>query len=462
MESSFGGGDCTDDDSCALNTLKVIPGPMGMGDWAIVANANQDIYSAQVRPGEELSSWQCGQACGDLMWSMGDYSMTGLLYTDGSGGTDLMAAGQDHELFVVYTMSGEKPCIEQGDDTYLWDMVYMPIDFVSDDFCGSGGDGGLTNDPEDYTGDQDPGAGYGPDRMWLSYDDMDGEWIVNGKWQHPLTGAYAAVENATSIYSSVWLTGQYENTMMGTWYDSMYEEMELPPGEGELFRFVYTGEGVPCLNRRDSSGMENTRLYNDSWGEADLRSRNWCGGEDTPHVDAIRLEHVGGNEYQVVVRGDTDLTTVQLLFAGDFDMVNSQPDHLSDQGWELYDWSPMVYLNAGTSGNTLPAGEDHRLWTVSGMSEKPCIERGYQSYVYGDSEFQHFASDDYCHGADVAWNYRGDQDPGAGYGPQPDVAVVRRHDERVECARQVGRGDRPGQRGRLGPRVGLPERRVGY
>ena len=97
--------------------------------------------------------------------------------------------------------------------------------------------------------------------MWLSYDDMSGEWIVNGKWGETISQLEATVvgSESPSVGSAFDGTGWDMNAFglggagldgyMGVWYDNMMGDYPLAASEGELFRFEYTGSSVPCLQR---------------------------------------------------------------------------------------------------------------------------------------------------------------------------------------------------------------------
>jgi hypothetical protein len=133
------------------------------------------------------------------------------------------------------------------------------MDIVSDDFCGSGGDGGASGDPSDYIGAMDPGSAYGDYRMWLMYDPTINWWSVQGTWADSISYVTVTLPGATTggaggalnmdwmgsdiFYPSISKVEIYANTMVG--------QSPISAGSGELAWFEHSGPGVPCIEFGD-------------------------------------------------------------------------------------------------------------------------------------------------------------------------------------------------------------------
>jgi hypothetical protein len=323
--------------------------------------------------------------------------------------------------------------------------MYTSMDIVSDDFCGGSSGGGLSNDPMDYVGDQDPGAGFGPDRMWLSYDEMMGEWVVSGAWSERVSSITAIVDGADMAYmshpvGSMWMSTGSDNwagpTAMYAWNDSMawldsvMSESPLPAGEGELFRFQYMGSGVPCLRRYVTTAVTwETGLFSDeSYMNLPVTSRNWCNGADTATVSSVRIVPgpMGTGDWVVVANMTEPFVSLDVWFGADEDVIfGGAGDDVDTANWDVYgqvrqwdesneQWygaTASVYGNNGDS--TFAAGEDLEMFVVmsgdNSVNDKPCIEVGYTgAWSEGGMGQIPFVSDDFCHPARSASEFVGD------------------------------------------------------
>jgi Ca2+-binding RTX toxin-like protein len=201
---------CDGADTATVSSVRIVPGPMGTGDWVVVANMTEPFVSLDVWFGadEDVIFGGAGDDVDTANWDVYGqvrqwdesneqwYGATASVY--GNNGDSTFAAGEDLEMFVV--MSGDnsvndKPCIEVG-YTGAWSEGGMgQIPFVSDDFCHP------ARSASEFVGDQDPGAGYGPNRLWLAYDEMTSLWSVNGTWDARFNNAYVSVGSFSSMES---------------------------------------------------------------------------------------------------------------------------------------------------------------------------------------------------------------------------------------------------------------------
>jgi hypothetical protein len=274
------------------NSLRVVPGPNNMGDWMLVANTNQDFIQLDV---QMLSvDGLVGQPSAFAMngWTSQPSIMDRTVFTAYNAGRmdPALPAGQDHDMLWLQGENDEKPCIVQGDISRFKGLTSEELSFVSDDFCHGHGA------PEDDAGDQDPGAAFGPDRLWLAYDPLVDEWTVHGAWSEQVGQIVAVVWGSDDAYKSEAMGGDYADHWWFQYsqrpealYDGdmrvsssmMYDPLE--PGSGELFRFAWNRPGSPCLTGYyDTRGASPTsiRLPDTQTRISGVKSPDWCSGPD--------------------------------------------------------------------------------------------------------------------------------------------------------------------------------------
>jgi hypothetical protein len=116
-------------------------------EWTLVAYADRAIHEVQAKFAP-LDTWGGGMIDTELGWNA--YDVDRQTYRAHMLDGEPLAGNQDHALFYVVGRDGEKPCIERGEFTYIWDEGARPLEFVSEDFCSADDD---VADPMDYVGD---------------------------------------------------------------------------------------------------------------------------------------------------------------------------------------------------------------------------------------------------------------------------------------------------------------------
>jgi hypothetical protein len=423
---------CDGADTATVSSVRIVPGPMGMGDWVVVANVMEPVqgFNAMLNPetatyaGPGTTGWDLDAYDPYLYEDTWDQTSWMVLLNVQGYDQNLLATGEDHELFAVQSGGdsvNDKPCIVKNDST-LSDADWNYIAYASDDFCQA------SNNPADFTGDQDPGAGFGPNRIWLAYDDMTGMWSVHGTWDTAVGGMEAGVG-----YSNFDMVGAGEVLQAAGWdaYDSSMGGIQgwsmsgdgLEAGEGELFTFDYTGAGAPCLTN-NTRGRMGTYFYSNDTNEyiEGLKSPDWCEGPDEALTS---LKVVAGpqnlGDWMVVAHTNQAFLDVQVRLTGDYSGWGGPGPAVTAQGWTAQESDPSVFRAHFNMNDALPAGEDHHMF-YGWYSEKPCIERGDDTYILDDMyTSMDIVSDDFCGGssggAGNPSDYIGAMDPGDGYGP---------------------------------------------
>jgi hypothetical protein len=426
---------CDGADTATVSSVRIVPGPMGMSDWVVVANMLEPFASMDVDFGAD-EDVRFGGAGVDLagtdwdVWGQDSYldAMDQTSYGASAGGytigSSVLASGEDHEMFIVFSDSvNDKPCIVAGASMVHDADQSGQIPFVSDDFCHTG------RSASEFVGDQDPGAGYGPNRLWLAYDEMSSMWSVNGTWDARFNYASASVGSGSSMESM----GQVlEDAYMSFYVDdmgirTMYANdmgTAVEAGEGTLFTFEWTGAGVPCFMSPNWAG---STYYYESGSDPeyiDWQSPDWCEGPDEALTS---LKVVAGpmnmGDWMVVANTNQAFTDVQVRLTGDYSGWGGEGPAVIAQGWTAYETDTSVFRADWMGGmlDALPAGEDHHLF-YGWYGEKPCIERGDDTYILDDMyTSMDIVSDDFCGGssggAGNPSDYIGAMDPGDGYGP---------------------------------------------
>ena len=238
-------------------------------------------------------------------------------------------------------------------------------------------------DPYDFTGDVDPGAEFGPNRMWLTYDDLINEWVVNGKCNESISGR-------------IWCD---------QFTDSMTLGVNLESSVGELFQFEYGDSDVPCLVYYDNSDTRSAEVLRDNgYFTGIIHGSYGCRELADPHeamnsLTVVRAPDNREGDWMIVANGNQDFVEFQVGMSGAVEL-GGDGDALIDYGWYTYELGGNTYFAENSLGMApaLPAGQGHVLFYVwSDGDEKPCIKQGDTTYIYDDMYApMNFASDDFC------------------------------------------------------------------
>ena len=108
-------------------------------------------------------------------------------------------SGLNRQADILHRLHDSVHCLA---GSFVGQRFYVSLydHLVGDRRTGSGGgDAGSKRMGFDHVGGQDPGAGFVPNSMWLSYDEMNGEWVVNTRRDQGLGGTSFLRENV-SLY----------------------------------------------------------------------------------------------------------------------------------------------------------------------------------------------------------------------------------------------------------------------
>jgi hypothetical protein len=160
----------------------------------------------------------------------------------------------------------------------MYDTSYTPVDFASDDWCDM---------PEflvEYGEASDPGASFGPNRIWLEYDDDVALWSIMGAWDTPIY----TVQTGGDYIVNPQLHGT-PDALPPTWFvwnngsigiDADHDGTgPIPAASGELFRFLWNRPYAPCLDQAVTwwaTGDNRTGQI----AHPQLLSPDWCVGSD--------------------------------------------------------------------------------------------------------------------------------------------------------------------------------------